>query len=125
MSFLWEFISAFPPTQGKRRIPFFLRQDLRWWCSTLPSHNGILFFDDDVARPPIQLYTDACLTGIRGFFYSSLNRDWRANIPLLTPTQAFTAEVEEPNRKEHINFHKVYAILIALQRWGTLYSLTP
>ena len=54
MSSLWEFISTFPPTQGKRRIPFFLRQDLRWWCSALPSHNGILFFDDD-ARPPIQL----------------------------------------------------------------------
>ena len=29
MSSIWEFISAFPPTQGKRRLPFFLRQDLR------------------------------------------------------------------------------------------------
>ena len=29
MSSLWDFILVFPPTQGKRRISFFLRQDLR------------------------------------------------------------------------------------------------
>ena len=121
MSSLWEFISAFPPTQGKRRIPFFLRQDLRWWCSALPSHNGVLFFDD-ASRPPIQLFTDACLTGMGGFFYSSLSSDWRANISLLTPTKAYAVKVEETNREEHINFHEVYAILVALRRWGALFA---
>ena len=113
MSSLWEFISAFPPTQGKRWISFFLRQDLRWWCSALPSHNSILFFDD-ASRPPIQLFTDACLTGIGGFFYTSIENDWRSSIPILTPTQTYAVQVEEINDKEHINFHEVYAILVAL-----------
>ena len=121
MSSLWEFISAFPPTQGRRRIPFFLRQDLRWWCSTLPSHNGVLFFDD-AARPPIQLFTDACLTGMGGFFYGSSNSDWRTNVPLIRADHTFTASIEESNRDEHISFHEMYAILVALQRWGAYYT---
>ena len=60
--------------------------------------------------------------GIEGFFYGSLNSDWRANVSLITIDQAFAVPVNEANREEHINFHEVYTILVTLQRWGALYA---
>ena len=74
ISSLWEFILAFFLIQGKRRIPFFFRQDLRWWCFVLFYYNDILFIDDAV-RLSIQFFTDVYLIGIKGFFYNSLNSD--------------------------------------------------
>ena len=120
-SSLWEFIAAFPPTQGKRRIPFFLRQDLRWWCISLPAHNGILFFDD-ASRPPIQLFTDACLKGMGGFHYNSASSNWRANIHAIAPTQAYAMQTKDAHTTERINFHEVNAILEALHRWGAQFK---
>ena len=61
------------------------------------------------------------ITGIGDFFYISIKNDWRLNIPILTPTQAYAVQVEEINNKEHINFHEIYPILVALQRWGALF----
>ena len=36
--------------------------------------------------------------------------------------QSLRSKVEAINREEHINFHEVYAILVALQRWGALFA---
>ena len=70
---LWNFEIIFP-SQGnreiKRRILINIRNDLTWWNTLLPKFNGILFFNDP-SRRVIQLYTDACLKGLGGFFYNN------------------------------------------------------
>ena len=107
-------------TQGKRRIPFFLRQDLRWWYTALLTHNGLLFFDD-INRPKFQLFTDACLTSMGGFYYTGTNNNWRLVISSIQPNQAFVTSIEALNLSKYINFYKVNAILEALKRWGKLF----
>ena len=121
MSSLWEFIAAFPTTQGKRRLSFFLRQDLRWWCTALPSYNGVLFFDDK-SRPVFQLFTDACPAGIGGFYYLGNSSQWRQSVPIISLSNAFMATVHTKHTEEHINFHEIRAILAAFTRWGPQFA---
>ena len=51
-------------------MPLEVRNDLIWCNTLLPTFNGVLFFDDPT-RDVFQLYTDASLTGLGGFFFGS------------------------------------------------------
>lgn len=63
---LWDFIAS---QLTQKRLTAEIREDLIWWNELLPTHNGVLFFDGQ-ARHVFQLYTDACLEGLGGFYYS-------------------------------------------------------
>ena len=70
MKNIWDFIASYPPhlaLQGIRRIPISVVHDLEWWNKLLPTHNGMLFFDDR-NREVVQLYTDVSLVGLGGGF---------------------------------------------------------
>jgi hypothetical protein len=67
---LWDFVAyGFPKASRtiKRRIPRWARDDLEWWNRLLSQYNGVLFFDE-TNRHIIRLYTDACLSGLGGFY---------------------------------------------------------
>lgn len=68
---LWDFVASYPNGSSrfsKRRIPFELRLDLEWWNELLPAYNGVQLFDTKT-RKTAQLYTDASLHGLGGFYY--------------------------------------------------------
>ena len=75
---LWDFIAEYPSSSTqftRRRLSPDIFEDLTWWNKLLPKYNGILFFDSQ-ARPIFQVYTDACLEGLGGFFYSGSELFW-------------------------------------------------
>ena len=118
MSSLWEFIAAFSKSRStKRRINFCLREDLRWWHTTLPLVNGILFFDD-IHRRTVQIFTDACPRGLGGFYYFAVDNEWRDNIHLIECSHSFTSQILTLHSSEHINTLELRAILFAFQLWG-------
>jgi len=118
MGSLWEFIAAFdtgPP--ARRRINFCLREDIRWWHTTLPLINGIVFFDD-INRQVVQVFTDACSYGLGGFYYSDADENWKEHIHLTTQPQSFSTLIPALQAAEHINVLELQAILSAFQAWA-------
>ena len=120
---LWDFVASFPLNSSqftKRRIPSEVRADLEWWNKLLPSHNGVQFFDTETRRT-VQLYTDASLQGLGGFYYidGTDNHFWSDIILDIPQTQAFAAPITRP---AHINVHELQAILLALETWGEQWS---
>ena len=118
MSSLWEFIAAFSTSRSvQRRVNFCLREDIRWWHTTLPLVNGILFFDD-TNRRIIQVFTDACPRGLGGFYYSAEGNRWRDHVHLIKRSHSFTSRIPDLRASEHINILELRAILFAFQSWG-------
>ncbi len=69
---LWDFINHFQCSTSRttrRRMPSWVREDLEWWNKLFPTYNGVLFFDT-INRITLQAYTDKCLYGLGGFYYS-------------------------------------------------------
>lgn len=85
---LWDFLKAYPShlsRTAKRRIPTEIREDLQWWNRLLPDFNGVLFFDE-THREKTQLFTDASLSGLGGFYYNTPDIFWTsAHIPKPRP----------------------------------------
>ncbi|HEY5813549.1 MAG TPA: reverse transcriptase domain-containing protein [Terrimicrobiaceae bacterium] len=118
MSSLWEFIAAFDPgPPARRRINFCLREDIRWWHTTLPLINGILFFDD-TNRRTVQVFTDACLHGLGGFYYSDADDNWKEQLHIIKHSQSFSTRIPALYASEHINVLELQAILFAFQAWA-------
>lgn len=119
---LWNFIAAFPPKSSqfmKRRILSIVRLDLLCWNKLLPTYNRILFFDTQ-ARKTIQLYTDASLQGLGGFYYSDSTHFWSEIVSSISQDSVFAVPlVANPL---HINILELEAILIAITAWGSLWS---
>lgn len=119
---LWDFVSSYPSGCSqflKRRIPSEVRLDLQWWNELLPVYNGIQFFDTQ-ARESIQLYTDASLQGLGGFYYRNDIQPW-SDIEYIAQEQAFAVPITVPS---HINIHELEAILLAMEAWGGHWSRT-
>jgi hypothetical protein len=115
MSSLWEFIAVFDSgLSARRRINFCFREDIRWWHIILSLINGILFFDD-TSRRMIQLFTDAFLHGLRGFYYSDADDNWREYINIIKYFQSFFVRISALHTFEHINVLELQAILFAFQ----------
>ena len=72
---LWNFVAKYPPTAGglRRRLPAQVRLDPSWWNTRLPVFNGVIFFDNQ-SREVFQLYRDASLIGLGGFFCAALQK---------------------------------------------------
>ena len=118
---LWDFVASYPKTSSrfcKRRIPSEVRLDLEWWNKLLPVYNGVQFFDTQ-ARKVIQLYTDASLHGLGGFYYENETRFWSEFTAFIPQTQAFAVPVPVTS---HINIHELEAILLAMEAWGAYWS---
>ena len=79
----------------------------------LPKCNGLLFFDSQ-ARPVFQVYTDACLEELGGFFYSGSELFWDQTTPALEQSRAFIASVQDSTQ---INVHELEALLVASHTW--------
>lgn len=129
---LWNFIAQFPSSPSSQcRVPALVREDLIWWNLLLPAYNGVFFFDHD-NRPPIQLYTDASMTGLGEFYYQGLGIWTQVKI---CQNNAFTscfdhhdvyfdltATDTQVSKRHHINTYEVQAILLAFQSWAALWS---
>ena len=110
----WNFIASFPSgshRRVKRRIPTWVRQDLIWWNKLLVDFNGIVFFETST-RDTIKVHTDACLTGLGGYF--------QQDNELVNQKNACRARVLVLNQEESpsINVREVEAILLILQKWA-------
>ena len=116
LSSAWEFLSSFSSPTARHRINRCFREDLLWWNKALPEVNGVLFFDD-IRRRTIHLFTDACLTGIGGFFYEGGSPNWRENIPRIRQTDVFATGIPLRARDQGINSLELLAILYALETW--------
>ncbi len=122
---LWDFINHYPRDAIRstpRRIPVWVKEDLKWWNKLLPTYNEVLFFDTG-NRVTQTLYTDACLYGL-GRFYFEGRQGWEQ--VKVNHSNAFCAIVQRKslsaNRKmkknpddPSINVHEVEAILLAFQ----------
>ena len=128
MRLLWNFVVQFrsaSPHQH-RRIPNAVVENLIWWNFLLPIYNGVFFFDYR-SRPPIQLYTDASMTGLGGFYYAGSDTWTRSEI---LQNHAFISCFSDTNvdilssntgvsaTHNHINTYEVQAILLAFQTWA-------
>lgn len=123
---LWDFLKAYPShlsRTAKRRIPTEIREDLLWWNRLLPEFNGVLFFDE-THRETVQVFTDASLCGLGGFYYNTTDGFWTsAHIP---QSQAFIAKTqnfgrphtEQTQDPQSINVFEVEAILLAFELWA-------
>ena len=108
---LWDFIAEYPSSSTqftRRRLSPDVLEDLTWWNELLSRYNGVLFFDSQ-ARPVFQVYIDACLEGLSGFFYSGSELFCDQNIPTFEQSKAFIAPVEDST---HINVHELEALLV-------------
>ena len=113
---LWDYVKYFPRlSSARRRIPAGVREGLLWWKKLLPTVNGVMFFDER-SRESVQLYTDACPTGLGGFFYSH-EGFWTVNV-LRIPQENTFFSVIEGRDQSHINVHEVEAVLSAFQQWS-------
>lgn len=119
---LWDFVASYPlhcmPCL-RRKIPPGVVEDLHWWNSLLPTHNGVLYFEED--RESIQLYTDASLKGLGGFYFQGSLAGWSEAAPFINQKHAFAAAISDTERV-HINVHEVQAILLAFQSWGAAWA---
>ncbi len=125
---LWDFVNRYPRAATKvmcRKIPPWMREDLKWWNDLLPTYNGVLFFDVS-NRPTTSVYTDACFYGLGGFFFDGKS-DWQT--ASVIQTRAFRRVVSGKtlplNRRmaknlddPSINVHELEAILLAFQLWS-------
>lgn len=113
---LWDFVASYPPhcsQSTRRKLPAGVVEDLNWWNSLLPNFNGILYFEED--REAVQLYTDASLQGLGGFYFEGDSTHWACATSDIQQEHAFTTIIHDSDR-QHINVHEVQAILMAFQR---------
>ena len=98
-------------TKGKRsrhqrfRLTAGARADIEWWCNFTVAFNGVSFWYPPEAQPNHVFVTDASLEGGAAacggdFIYSC----WEEDIHSI--------------QNESINVKEIYAILLALRRWG-------
>lgn len=125
---LWSYVAQFPTTKGgqQRRLPTQIRLDLTWWNTLLPRFNGVLFFNDQI-RDTFQLYTDASLKGLGGFFFHNPTKFWTE--VKISQSEAFLAQtsncatshplgptvVPEESTSPSINVFEFQTILLAFQ----------
>ncbi len=97
---------------------------MKLWNKLLPIYNGVLFFDT-INRITLKAYTDVCLYGLGGFYYSGVG-SWNCNI--IDQANAFRALIEgkqlllplshklpkHPNDPS-INVYEVEVILLMFQ----------
>ena len=74
-------------------------------------------FFDDSKRLTIHLFTDACLKGLRGFYYESSSTNWREQISRITQANAFSTDIPQHARNKSINSLKLLTILYTLEIW--------
>lgn len=118
MRHLWDFVASYPRLSSQftqKRLTAEIREDLIWWNELLPTHNGVLFFDNQ-ARPVFQLYTDACLEGLGGFYYLGDKLFWDQTTSSVEQKHAFIASI---SNSTHINIHELDALLVAFNLWVT------
>lgn len=126
---LWSYVTQVPTTRSQQwRLPTQVRLDLTWWSTLLPRFNGVLFFNDEI-RDIFQLYTDASLKGLGGFFFHDSTKFWTE--VKISQSEAFLAQTSncstshpigltvDPEASISINVFEVQAILLAFQLFAS------
>lgn len=122
---LWSFIATFKPEwrkSYKRRIPQPVREDIIWWNSLFPTHNGIRFFDDSNRRI-VHLFADASVLGMGAFYFDTVDSevcDWKDYAAALPQNNALALLLpdHDPTTLFDINIYEITAMLRAFERWG-------
>lgn len=127
---LWSYVAQFPAVGQQRRLPRQVQTDLTWWNTLLPQFNGVLFFNNKV-WDTFQLYTDALLQGLGGFFFYNSTKPWQK--VKINQSEAFVAQISnyaniyqpgptvflDPKDPILINVFEVQAILLAFQLFAS------
>jgi hypothetical protein len=113
---IWDFISTFHCQNyaPRRRLTHGAVRDLQWWRNTLPVANGVLFFDA-INRSKFSLRTDACPSGIGGYFTTPSDENPRMD-------QAFAEPVPNHQRHRDISVIEARALEGAFERWAPLWA---
>lgn len=85
----WSYIAQFPAAGQQKRLLMQVQADLTWWNTLLPRFNGVLFFNNEV-QDTFQLYTDASLQGLGGFFFHNSTKPWQR--VKINQSEAFAAQ---------------------------------
>ncbi|KAJ3453583.1 hypothetical protein MRS44_017830 [Fusarium solani] len=107
---LYTFQAAFPRGKSaRRRIPYEVRDDLKWWRDSLSLFNGVLLIDP-CRRHITHLYTDASTTDQGLFFFSSKSTSdcWLAHCHQLHASNAATLALAQ-DAHAHINTNELNA----------------
>jgi len=93
----------------KVKIPEDVRRDLRWWDRFLYTYNGIsIMVYDDWSKPDELFSTDACLTGIGGYFQGAY---FHKLLPQFIVKEKWSIGVLE-----------LIAIVVALRLWSSCFK---
>lgn len=121
MRYLYSFLASYPLNATKackKRMNSTVKTDLLWWNELLPRYNGIRCFNVE-KRLEIQLFTDASVRGMGGFFLQTSDQDWRNWHHSLPREQAFSAKVQHnPSETFDINIFELGAISLAFDQFA-------
>ena len=93
------------PKIGKKPIPQSVKEDIEWWRTVAPLHNGVsLIINKYIPDPDKIISSDSCLTG-GGCYCQGEFAHWK-----------FPQEITSLNR--HINELESLMVTIALKLWG-------
>ncbi len=73
MQHFWDFVNHFSQSISRttrRKMPNWVKDDLKLWNRLLFIYNGLLFFDI-LYRITLQAYINACMYGLGRFYYTS------------------------------------------------------
>jgi hypothetical protein len=118
---LWDFVVFEFSRESrtiKRRISQWVRSDLLWWNKLLSKYNEVLFFDES-NRDNNFLYTDACLTELREYYYKEMRVKSTIN-----QSNAFVFALSSSSNSLSINVHEMKTILLAFQIFEKLWERT-
>ena len=128
MRLLWNFVAQFRSAlpHQRQKIPNAVVEDFIWWNFLLPIYNNVFFFDHR-SRSSIQLYTDASMTGLWGFYYTGLDTWTKTKIyqdhAFISCFNNTNGDLSSSSTNAsatycHINVYEVQAILLAFQIWS-------
>ena len=111
-------------TQRRITLPETFFDDILWWQTFAESFNGYADFFDPVENT-IELYTDACLTGLAAIcqndYYVARVVSYFSDEICYSPMTPNAYTVMIPNQHaKNINVLVLVAILLALIRWNAL-----
>jgi ribonuclease HI len=102
--FLRHIFNMLNRPRAKQHLTTAARRDLQWWKTLLPMWSGISPIIP--SRLETKIYTDASgKKGIGGYWEST--------------REIFSTRLPRRQRKKHINYKEMFAILYAFAEWGT------
>ena len=126
--YMFHMIQQLKSFKGQRRIvlPGEFFDDIAWWQTFAENFNGYADFFDPVSNT-IELYTDACLTGLAAIcendFYHARVIASECNMVYYCPISPNAYEIFVPcSHAANINVLELIAVLLAMIHWSDLFA---